>query len=1463
MSFLTSSISLRFAILSLISLLWLPDALGQLPSMLGGLPRPSLWVDAGANASGGTNGLVISGSNTTWQDISGNYLTLSRSTANAPTYVANIFQNGYLATPTTTHPGILFNNAARYFAVTNNTSLNTDVNGYSQKCITLFLKTGSDVSTRQVIWEQGDYQSPNDRGLNLYLENGRFYASLWDDACTGAFLSSGVGSVSASTNYLVTVLYDQNVDAFKLYVNGVQVDSYAPAANFDAAGLGGTCGTMHPNGFDSLAAHSGNVYFGANGGTRYNTGTGDGSGTGVIDYFRGYIAEMVQFNSGSEVMRVILENALVQKYNHSSSYTGDYFNNAGTNYTNELIGIGRFSATEIMGTNYSSSGGMYLASQGTFADDEQYIFAANNGTSGLSTLSPSGSLVGPSISASARSWRFSVSDPTFTMGNVDVCFDVDVLGLPLSNQQDYFLIANGTPLVASPNTKGTGNMKAYSSTSRRVCFSVNVYDLLSDGGSTVLDGTTLSVGVDNPQTVLENTATGNCGDGVDNDYDGYTDINDTGCKVARENINAGGCSNAVDDDGDGLIDCFDPDCNNGGSSDCATSYYGQPAKNCTYKPEKATAFNMTRYKSVETSYPIEQRTSVVVGDVDGDGRPEMLSIRPKMSTAGITDWTGVANDPTGRIQIFSSQYSGSTLPIKQSMKLPNGTSVWTQLAIADVDKDGAGDIFIVQEDLYLYRYEYCGTCGTHADGTKLQSAGGTMVWKSSQPVFFALSSPQVCDFNGDGKPEVYVNNMVFDAITGLRLVSGNRALSMGLNTSTGDAWPIAYDISSVTTGLELVCGNKVYAVNLGNGDEDNGSLTEIASCATTYGGVSQTGVRDGFTSVADMDNDNDLDIVVVASNRVIIWDPSDGHLLAPVYTMLARSGTTSTGPGSRANLGDFDGDGFMEMGIASLSIYHALNFDNTGTISELWRRDLSYTYNGTTYPSILDGSSMSGNTLFDFEGDGSTEVIYSDEPNVYVWRTQPCEADMVTGVYPCSDAGYYAKELFRTSSGSGTRTDYPLVVDVDADDQPEIVLTAQATSGPSDTKRGYISVYECTNVPFVKTRKVWNQNGFFNTNINDDLTIPANQQSHYTNAIASSGKKYMNGFLSQNTFLDNTGKPIYPAPDPNVTSFVPSVNSSTGCNQVTFNVSMNNPGDAIVPSGMYISVFENDPYNLASSPVLKATATLPTALDIGGTYTFPAIVVTEAANYFNTARSYTLLLNDNATATTATLPYGKGTTATERRADSIHTSINDCKITNNLQRVSISACVVLPVSFLSLAADNSESRVDIRWETSYEQNIGRFVIERAAKTGASLGQFEEIGEATPTNNMYQGSEYIFPDMEPLNGVSYYRLRSEDIDGKITYSNMVEVVRNLAAGSFIRVYPNPVSPNSALTIDGVMSLGVNKVSVHTPIGTEVLATEAAPNAQGAINLPLTNLPPAVYLLKLDTDYGTFWRRFVVE
>lgn len=117
-----------------------------------------------------------------------------------------------------------------------------------------------------------------------------------------------------------------------------------------------------------------------------------------------------------------------------------------------------------------------------------------------------------------------------------------------------------------------------------------------------------------------------------------------------------------------------------------------------------------------------------------------------------------------------------------------------------------------------------------------------------------------------------------------------------------------------------------------------------------------------------------------------------------------------------------------------------------------------------------------------------------------------------------------------------------------------------------------------------------------------------------------------------------------------------------------------------------------------------------------------------------------------------------------------------------------SALNSLPVELISFQAVQNELSTYLMWETSSEYNTSHFSIERSTKDFS----FREIGKIYLDGNSNTNSLYSFKDIQPFDGINYYRLKIIDHDGSFEYSN-IEVV-HFDRTPTNKIFPNPVENN---------------------------------------------------------------------
>jgi hypothetical protein len=115
-------------------------------------------------------------------------------------------------------------------------------------------------------------------------------------------------------------------------------------------------------------------------------------------------------------------------------------------------------------------------------------------------------------------------------------------------------------------------------------------------------------------------------------------------------------------------------------------------------------------------------------------------------------------------------------------------------------------------------------------------------------------------------------------------------------------------------------------------------------------------------------------------------------------------------------------------------------------------------------------------------------------------------------------------------------------------------------------------------------------------------------------------------------------------------------------------------------------------------------------------------------------------------------------------------------------------CGSLPVTFRSFTASRVDAnRVTLRWETATEINNAGFTILR--NNGPAWEQVMYVPSHAAGGNSTSALTYNFMDQNSHRGMTQYRIRQVDLDGKIKMSD-IRAVRGEGQTTQLIVYPNP-------------------------------------------------------------------------
>jgi hypothetical protein len=428
----------------------------------------------------------------------------------------------------------------------------------------------------------------------------------------------------------------------------------------------------------------------------------------------------------------------------------------------------------------------------------------------------------------------------------------------------------------------------------------------------------------------------------------------------------------------------------------------------------------------------------VVADLDGQMPPEILvNVLPRTSFA------------FGRGELWAVHGDGDPTPLFKVKDA--GLGFGAAPAVGDLDGDGDLEIVAVRAvgsqfpGIPLDKTDYRVVAWDHA---------GAELWESEpfrKTDFDYGTAVAISDMDHDGSPEIVAGRVILHADGTTRGVGkhgrGTYAGTSGIAAvnNIGEGSLVAIADLDLDGTEEVIAGDAWY-------DPDGNDVWYDPNG------------DDGTVAVANLDDDPEGEVVVITGSTVRALD-TDGTKMWGRVQLYCENLAVCDDPQNpatqypiKANIAsapaidDIDDDGHPEIVVAAGSQVVALNHDG----SELWKQS----------DVVRDLSGATGASIFDFDGDGTLEVVYIDEVGMYAF-------DGMTG-----------DVRFQTDKhASNTMFDYPTIADVDADGQAEIVV-AHAGFGWA------ISVYGSGDGLWAPTRKIWNQHAYCIANVDDDGSIP-------------------------------------------------------------------------------------------------------------------------------------------------------------------------------------------------------------------------------------------------------------------------------------------------------------------------------------------------------------------------------------
>lgn len=179
----------------------------------------------------------------------------------------------------------------------------------------------------------------------------------------------------------------------------------------------------------------------------------------------------------------------------------------------------------------------------------------------------------------------------------------------------------------------------------------------------------------------------------------------------------------------------------------------------------------------------------------------------------------------------------------------------------------------------------------------------------------------------------------------------------------------------------------------------------------------------------------------------------------------------------------------------------------------------------------------------------------------------------------------------------------------------------------------------------------------------------------------------------------------------------------------------------------------------------------------------------------------------------------------------------------------------LPVKLSSFTGLREGNNNILNWTTLTEANNKGFAVERSSD-GNSYSTIAFIDSKANVGNSATALNYAYTDSKPFEGVSYYRLKQIDFNGKTDYSNIVKLTAT-KAGAFT-MYPNPAK--SVVNISVGKLTGNGKLSIADYLGKLVKEQVLV---KGTNTIDIANFAKGMYFVTVLTGEEKTTMKLVVE
>ena len=376
----------------------------------------------------------------------------------------------------------------------------------------------------------------------------------------------------------------------------------------------------------------------------------------------------------------------------------------------------------------------------------------------------------------------------------------------------------------------------------------------------------------------------------------------------------------------------------------------------TYSPAK-TAITATDFQAKQDFSTGSTPRSVALGDLDGDGKPDLVVANYGSFTVSVYRNTSMSGSIGSGSFATKVDFTTGTQPIS--------------VALGDLDGDGKLELAVANygsATVSVFRNtSSSGSIGSGSFAPKVDFTTGT------GPQSVALG-----DLDGDGKPELAVANSGSATVSVFRNTSSSGSIVQGSFAAKVDFTTGTYPISVALGDLDGDGKPELAVVN------DFSNTVSVFRNTATSGSIAlgsfaakvdfTTGSNPFSVSIGDLDGDGKPDLAVanIGSNTVSVFrnTATSGSIVAGSFAAKVDF-TTGASPASIA-LGDLDGDGKPELAVANYGSNTVSVYRNTATSGSIAIGSFAAKVDFAT------GTAPYSVALGDLDGDGKPDLAVAN-----------------------------------------------------------------------------------------------------------------------------------------------------------------------------------------------------------------------------------------------------------------------------------------------------------------------------------------------------------------------------------------------------------------------------------------------------------------------------------------------------